>query len=74
MFDMPSFLPPPDRLSSLVTTTSQGLAFIKDPDGYWIEIINQGEPKQKRPVDCCGVAIDGGGGYTGGGSAAPPSK
>lgn len=50
----------------------KGLAFIKDPDGYWIEILHQGPAKNRRvvEVDCCGVHIDGGGGYTGGGSAA----
>jgi hypothetical protein len=33
-------------------------------------VINQGPPKEKRAVDCCGVALDGGGGYTGGGGTA----
>ena len=45
------------------------IAFVKDPDGYWIEIIPQGSGEwERRDVDCCGVHIDGGGGYTGGGS------
>jgi lactoylglutathione lyase len=48
----------------------KGLAFIKDPDGYWIEIMHQGEPRASKPeVDCMGVHIDGGGGYTGGGGS-----
>ena len=47
----------------------KGIAFVKDPDGYWIEIIPQGSGEwERRDVDCCGVHIDGGGGYTGGGS------
>ena len=53
----------------------KGLAFIKDPDGYWIEIIHQGAPRATRPdVDCCGVHIDGGGGYTGGGDGSAAKK
>ena len=52
----------------------KGLAFIKDPDGYWIEIIHQGEPRKEKPeVDCLGVHIKGGSysGGGGGGGAAP---
>merc|ERR1719231_1477580 len=53
----------------------KGLAFIKDPDGYWIEIIHQGEPRVSKPeVDCMGVHIDGGGGYTGGGGGTGTTK
>ncbi|KAL1508602.1 hypothetical protein AB1Y20_004699 [Prymnesium parvum] len=40
----------------------KGLAFIKDPDGYLVEILPQG-PMVTKPVDCAGVAVDGGGGY-----------
>lgn len=40
----------------------KGLAFIKDPDGYLIEILPQG-PMISKPVDCAGVSVDGGAGY-----------
>jgi len=40
----------------------KGLAFIKDPDGYLIEILPQG-PMVAQPVDCNGVAAEGGEGY-----------
>jgi lactoylglutathione lyase len=40
----------------------KGLAFVKDPDGYLIEILPQGKMITK-PVDCDGVAVDGGSGY-----------
>ncbi|KAL7470884.1 hypothetical protein ACHAXS_011162 [Conticribra weissflogii] len=40
----------------------KGLAFIKDPDGYLIEVLPQGE-MIAEPVDCLGVAADGGEGY-----------
>eukprot|EP00569_Conticribra_weissflogii_P009234 CAMPEP_0171369758 /NCGR_PEP_ID=MMETSP0879-20121228/7560_1 /TAXON_ID=67004 /ORGANISM="Thalassiosira weissflogii, Strain CCMP1336" /LENGTH=269 /DNA_ID=CAMNT_0011878111 /DNA_START=56 /DNA_END=865 /DNA_ORIENTATION=- len=40
----------------------KGLAFIKDPDGYLIEVLPQGE-MVAEPVDCLGVAADGGEGY-----------
>jgi len=40
----------------------KGLAFVKDPDGYLIEVLPQGEMITK-PVDCNGVAADGGSGY-----------
>ena len=46
----------------------KGIAFVKDPDGYWIEIIPQGSDWERRDVDCCGVHIEKGGGYSGGGS------
>jgi len=52
----------------------KGLAFIKDPDGYWIEVINQGPPKPKQDVDCLGVHIEGGGSYTGGGGGSATAK
>ncbi|KAH8060226.1 lactoylglutathione lyase [Aureococcus anophagefferens] len=37
----------------------KGLAFVKDPDGYLIEVLPQG-PMLTKPVDCDGVAVDGG--------------
>lgn len=40
----------------------KGLAFVKDPDGYLIEVLPQGEMITK-PIDCAGVAVDGGSGY-----------
>uniref|UniRef100_A0A7S2GKZ5 lactoylglutathione lyase n=1 Tax=Haptolina brevifila TaxID=156173 RepID=A0A7S2GKZ5_9EUKA len=40
----------------------KGLAFIKDPDGYLIEILPQG-PMITKPIDCDGVTVDGGSGY-----------
>merc|ERR1719343_578259 len=40
----------------------KGLAFVKDPDGYLVEILPQG-PMISKPVDCDGVAADGGDGY-----------
>mmetsp|Transcript_38122 Transcript_38122/g.43522 ORF Transcript_38122/g.43522 Transcript_38122/m.43522 type:complete len:252 (+) Transcript_38122:56-811(+) len=40
----------------------KGLAFVKDPDGYLIEILPQG-PMITQPVDCDGIAVDGGVGY-----------
>ena len=40
----------------------KGLAFVKDPDGYLIEVLPQGKMITK-PVDCDGVAVDGGSGY-----------
>lgn len=38
----------------------KGLAFIKDPDGYLIEVVPQG-PFVSKPVDCFGTPVDGGG-------------
>ena len=40
----------------------KGLAFVKDPDGYLIEILPQG-PMISKNIDCLGVAIEGGEGY-----------
>mmetsp|Transcript_13580 Transcript_13580/g.20040 ORF Transcript_13580/g.20040 Transcript_13580/m.20040 type:complete len:254 (+) Transcript_13580:71-832(+) len=40
----------------------KGLAFMKDPDGYLVEILPQGEMITKA-VDCDGIAVDGGAGY-----------
>eukprot|EP00631_Chrysoreinhardia_giraudii_P000211 CAMPEP_0197421766 /NCGR_PEP_ID=MMETSP1170-20131217/10986_1 /TAXON_ID=54406 /ORGANISM="Sarcinochrysis sp, Strain CCMP770" /LENGTH=205 /DNA_ID=CAMNT_0042949043 /DNA_START=79 /DNA_END=696 /DNA_ORIENTATION=+ len=40
----------------------KGLAFVKDPDGYLVEVLPQG-PLVTKPLDCDGVAVDGGAGY-----------
>ena len=40
----------------------KGLAFIKDPDGYLVEVLPQGE-MVAEDVDCLGVKADGGEGY-----------
>mmetsp|Transcript_27376 Transcript_27376/g.51744 ORF Transcript_27376/g.51744 Transcript_27376/m.51744 type:complete len:184 (+) Transcript_27376:481-1032(+) len=40
----------------------KGLAFVKDPDGYLIEILPQGE-MVAEPMDCLGVPAEGGEGY-----------
>jgi lactoylglutathione lyase len=40
----------------------KGLAFVKDPDGYLVEILPQG-PMTTKPLDHAGVAVDGGEGY-----------
>ena len=40
----------------------KGLAFIKDPDGYLIEILPQGQIVS-QPVDCDGVGDDSGDQY-----------
>ena len=40
----------------------KGLAFIKDPDGYLIEVLPQGE-MIAEDVDCLGVPSEGGEGY-----------
>lgn len=40
----------------------KGLAFVKDPDGYLIEVLPQGEMVTEA-VDCMGVAAEGGEGY-----------
>jgi lactoylglutathione lyase len=37
----------------------KGLAFVVDPDGYWVEILRQ-KGRETQPVDCCGVALEGG--------------
>eukprot|EP00929_Paragymnodinium_shiwhaense_P012978 TRINITY_DN120845_c0_g1_i1.p1 TRINITY_DN120845_c0_g1~~TRINITY_DN120845_c0_g1_i1.p1 ORF type:complete len:465 (-),score=95.07 TRINITY_DN120845_c0_g1_i1:292-1686(-) len=46
----------------------KGLAFIKDPDGYAVEILPYGKnfPFPTKDVDCNGVKLEGEGGYTGG--------
>jgi len=40
----------------------KGIAFVKDPDNYLIEILPQG-PMTSKPIDCAGVKVDDGGGY-----------
>ena len=49
----------------------KGLAFVKDPDGYLIEILPQG-PMAAQPVDHAGVAAEGGDGDAAGGVAGGP--
>eukprot|EP00440_Ansanella_granifera_P050690 gb/GFBE01054941.1/.p1 GENE.gb/GFBE01054941.1/~~gb/GFBE01054941.1/.p1 ORF type:complete len:289 (+),score=73.08 gb/GFBE01054941.1/:1-867(+) len=43
----------------------KGLAFVKDPDGYLIEVLplGKGFPFPTKEVDCNGVALEAGGGY-----------
>ena len=41
----------------------KGLAFVKDPDGYLVEVLPKGD-FVKKEVDCLGVRLDGGGTYT----------
>jgi lactoylglutathione lyase len=40
----------------------KGLAFVRDPDGYLIEVLPRGG-MIVEDVDCMGVTIDGGAGY-----------
>jgi lactoylglutathione lyase len=40
----------------------KGLAFIKDPDGYLVEILPIG-PFVKKDIDCDGIPLEGGSGY-----------
>lgn len=40
----------------------KGLAFVKDPDGYLVEVLPQGEMIQK-PIDHAGIGLDEGSGY-----------
>lgn len=40
----------------------KGLAFIKDPDGYLVEILPRGK-LEAEPMDCMGVPAEGGEGY-----------
>eukprot|EP00403_Amphidinium_massartii_P032148 CAMPEP_0178440824 /NCGR_PEP_ID=MMETSP0689_2-20121128/37041_1 /TAXON_ID=160604 /ORGANISM="Amphidinium massartii, Strain CS-259" /LENGTH=213 /DNA_ID=CAMNT_0020063737 /DNA_START=16 /DNA_END=654 /DNA_ORIENTATION=+ len=43
----------------------KGLAFIKDPDGYLVEVLPLGKsfPFPTKDVDCLGVSLEGGEGY-----------
>jgi len=43
----------------------KGLAFVKDPDGYLVEVLPLGKafPFPTQEVDCCGVSLEGGEGY-----------
>ena len=41
----------------------KGLAFIKDPDGYLIEILPQAKELVKKDIDCLGVPLDDNAGY-----------
>eukprot|EP00298_Acanthocystis_sp_HF-20_P008546 c17743_g1_i1.p1 GENE.c17743_g1_i1~~c17743_g1_i1.p1 ORF type:complete len:200 (+),score=69.62 c17743_g1_i1:32-601(+) len=36
----------------------KGLAFVKDPDGYWIEILTIRYPSVTQKVDCLGVELE----------------
>lgn len=36
----------------------KGLAFVKDPDGYLIEVLPQG-PRITKEIDCLGKGVDG---------------
>ena len=40
----------------------KGLAFVKDPDGYLVEVLPQG-PMISKPLDCDGIPAEGGEGY-----------
>jgi lactoylglutathione lyase len=37
----------------------KGLAFVKDPDGYAIEVVHQGSAPVTQAMDCCGFSLDG---------------
>ena len=39
------------------------LAFVKDPDGYLVEVLPQIDPFPTQEIDCDGVAVSGGPGY-----------
>uniref|UniRef100_A0A7S3MI45 lactoylglutathione lyase n=1 Tax=Spumella elongata TaxID=89044 RepID=A0A7S3MI45_9STRA len=43
----------------------KGLAFVKDPDGYLVEVLplGKGFPFPTQDTDCCGVSLSGGEGY-----------
>mmetsp|Transcript_2352 Transcript_2352/g.4044 ORF Transcript_2352/g.4044 Transcript_2352/m.4044 type:complete len:292 (-) Transcript_2352:17-892(-) len=43
----------------------KGLAFVKDPDGYLVEVLplGKGFPFPTKEVDCCGTRLDGSEGY-----------
>jgi len=44
----------------------KGLAFVKDPDGYLVEVLPLGKsyPFPTQQVDCCGVELEGSAGYS----------
>mmetsp|Transcript_75047 Transcript_75047/g.210574 ORF Transcript_75047/g.210574 Transcript_75047/m.210574 type:complete len:221 (-) Transcript_75047:157-819(-) len=44
----------------------KGLAFVKDPDGYLVEVLplGKGFPFPTQETDCCGVSVSGGSGYS----------
>jgi len=46
----------------------KGLAFVKDPDGCAVEVLPYGKsfPFPTKDIDCNDVALNAGGGYTGG--------
>ena len=41
----------------------KGLAFVKDPDGYLIEILPQAKELVKKDIDCLGVPLTDNAGY-----------
>ena len=41
----------------------KGLAFVKDPDGYLVEVLPQFDPFPTQEIDCDGVALSGGPAY-----------
>ena len=41
----------------------KGLAFVKDPDGYLVEVLPKLDPFPTQDIDCDGVAVSGGPGY-----------
>ena len=41
----------------------KGLAFVKDPDGYLVEVLPQIDPFPTQETDCDGVELTGGAGY-----------
>jgi len=46
----------------------KGLAFVRDLDGYAVEVLPYGKsfPFPTKDIDCLDVALNAGGGYTGG--------
>ena len=41
----------------------KGLAFVKDPDGYLVEVLPQVDPFPTQDIDCDSVSLSGGAGY-----------
>jgi len=41
----------------------KGLGFVKDPDGYWIEILSIANSSPVQEVDCLGINVNNGGQY-----------
>lgn len=53
----------------------KGLAFVKDPDGYLVEVLPLGKafPFPTEEVDCCGVSLSDGGSYKDNSGAKSPT-